>query len=651
MTSSQRNLATCLLAGGGGLAYMSQVTQSALPVGQRLVAVLLMVAGSVIFLGGILTARDERIFLWLDDKLKKPSLWLNIATWQIVLLPISILLVLLTHFAAGVDDKMASPLVAWYSWLYGIGACVLGSWGAVNIDLRSKWKWFAIALGLSVIALPVRSIAANYIPIILNGDEASAGLYGIAFLEGRANNVFSAGWYSFPGLYFLIPAASVSILGNTTAALRVPSAIAGALTVGGVYLTGHAMFSKRTGLIAALAMIGFHFHVHFSRIGLNNIWDGLFFSITVGAAWYAWEKESRLAYILTGLGLGLSQYFYPSSRILLAVVFGGILLNGLFRFSYLKRSLANISLMTWVMIVTVLPLGLYYARFPEQYFAPLNRVSIFGAWLENEIQISELPAWQILLKQLWLGFQAFTYLPLQHWYRPQTALLRPMYAGFFILGLLFLISRPKESRSMFLFIWLGMYIFIGGLSESTPAAQRYVAAAPACVLLLAVGLDETAQLFQRLWQRSERVFTIVLITTALLLTVDDLNFYFNVYTPRTVDDFGLDNNVVAQELANEFKSKPEGTQAFFMSNSNMGYYSIPSIAYLAPQVQGFDVSYPWGSTENPVPTSDHFIFIFHPSNITDMQSVQNTYPNGVLKEKLGINGEPLYWTYEVGASQ
>lgn len=650
MMSTQRNLATILLAGGGLLAFFSQITQVALPLGERTAPVILMFCGLLFYLLGVLTARNENISTRLEHVLTRPRQWFNIESWQVVSIFLSLFFAILAHFAAGDTEKMFSPLAGWAAWIIGISFCLVGCWKPGELNLRAHWKTFAFALGFAVLALPFRAIATNDIPIILNGDEASAGLYGMDLLAGKVNNPFSVGWYAFPGLYFLIPAASISVLGNTTAALRIPSAIAGALTVGGVFLAGSVMFNKRTGILAAMALTGFHFHIHFSRIGLNNIWDGLFFILTVSAAWYAWEKENRTAYTLAGLGLGLSQYFYPSSRVLLIVVFGGIFISGLFRFAYLKKSLANIFIMFWVMVVVVLPLAWYYFKYPEQYLAPLERVSILGSWLENEIQITGLPAWQILLKQLALGFQAFTYLPLKHWYRPEVAFLRPYYAGVFILGLMLLISKPKESRTITLFVWLLLYVLLGGLSESTPAAQRYVAAAPVCILILAHGLDEIGSLTERLWQTTTRTVTIVLVIAAILLAANDVIFYFNTYTPHTVREFGRNEGVTAQEIANELQTKPKGTQAYFLSNPVMGYYSIPSIPYLAPQVEGFDVLKPWGSPENPVPTSDYLIFIFHPSNTADLQAVQDAYPGGTLHKKIGVDGEPLYWIYEYEAS-
>jgi hypothetical protein len=649
MSSSQRNLVGYLFLGGGALVILSQITQMTLPIERRSQVIIPMVFGLLFFLLGAVASKEERTFAWLVRVLNKPSQWLEIQPWQVVALMLSLFYVVLAHYAAGYEEKVVNLFVAWTAWLIGIASCIAGGWKSNDLNLRSTWKPFAFALGLTILALPFRAIATNQIPIFLNGDEASAGIEAIRLMNGTINNPFVVGWYSFPSLYFLISAASISLLGHTTEALRIPSAIAGALTVGGTYLAGRAMFDKRTGLIAALLLIGFHFHIHFSRIGLNNIWDGLFFVTAVGAALYAWEQENRNAYILVGLGLGLSQYFYPSSRILVVVVFGGIILSGLFNRARLKRSLPKILMMTMMMFIVVLPLAWYYVKYPLQYLAPFDRVSIIGPWLTNEVQTTGLPTWQILLKQLILGVQAFTYIPLQFWYQPGVPFLRPLYAGVFILGLVYLITHPKDSRTITLLLWLALYVLVGGLSESTPASQRYVAVAPVCMLVIAYGLSETGNVLERLWPQSTRWMTVVVIIIAIFLSMDDANFYFNIYTPHTAKAFALNDGMVAQRLADYLHNKPDGTQVVFIGDY-MGYYSIPSTMYLVPQVTGTDLLKPWGDPENIIPHANHLTFVILPQKESEILSIQADYPGGTLQKQLTPYNETLFWIYEYSAN-
>jgi len=225
--------------------------------------------------------------------------------------------------------------------------------------------------------------------------------------------------------------------------------------------------------------------------------------------------------------------------------------------------------------------------------------------------------------------------------------LRPFAAGLFLLGFCYTLMHYKSYRSISLMLWLLMYVLIGALSESTPAAQRYVGVAPVCLLLVAHGLGETGNLLEKIWGNTSRWVTIVLIAIALFLSVDDINFYFTTYTPRTASESDYTHGGVAQAIADYLIPMPKGTQAYFFAGSGMGYYSIPSISYLAPQVDGIDVTLPWGTEGGaPVPSSRRTVFIFIPATVESLPQIQSIYPGGVLKEKDAKYGQPMVWFYD-----
>lgn len=645
MSSSQKAVAGVLLLGGALLAFLAQQVQQDVPGSERALPSAWIALGVLVFVLGVLSARADGKPRWLIAALDKAGGWLGVQPWQVVTLLMSLPLAILVHYAAGEVERMPSPVAAWIAWLTAVSLALIGGWQHGALDLRARGRMFAVALGLTLLALPLRAITTGQIPIILNGDEASAGVYGALYLNGTVNNPFFAGWYSFPGLYFFIPAAGIALFGHTTEALRIPSALAGALTVGGVYLAGRALFDKRTGLLAAILMTGFHFHIHFSRIGLNNIWDGFFFALTIGAAWYGWSRENRNTLLLAGLGLGLAQYFYPSSRSLLVLVYGWLFVSALLDRARFKRLFSSLFLMSLAAAVALLPLAWYYIKHPEQYLAPLERVSIIGPWLDNEVLITGQPAWKILLRQLWLGVQSFTYLPLQHWYRPAVPLLRPVFATLFILGCIHLAVKPRESRTILMFLWLVLFVLLGGLSESTPASQRYVAAAPVCLLLAAYGLSETASILERLWPQTARGATYVLLAAAIAASASDLHFYFYKYTPNTRLEFAHTNGFIAQRLADYLVNMPAGTQVVFFGQPLMGYYSIPSTQFLAPQVTGLDIV-SWSQPDHPWPEGENLIFVFLPGNEAEIPLVQADFPGGTLMEETSTDGLPLYYYYE-----
>jgi len=94
------------------------------------------------------------------------------------------------------------------------------------------------------------------------------------------------------------------------------------------------------------------------------------------------------------------------------------------------------------------------------------------------------------------------------------------------------------------------------------------------------------------------------------------------------------------------KSEPAGTELVFTGYPAMGYDSINSLPYLAPQIQYYNIFYPWGSVENPKPSGDHIFFAFLPNHEENKAAMQSEYPGGAWQEWYTPRGEPLLWLYE-----
>jgi len=58
------------------------------------------------------------------------------------------------------------------------------------------------------------------------------------------NNPFIAAWYGFPSLYFFIQSLSIRLFGQTTEALRITSALAGAQAVNMIIGVGNQEWMK-----------------------------------------------------------------------------------------------------------------------------------------------------------------------------------------------------------------------------------------------------------------------------------------------------------------------------------------------------------------------------------------------------------------------
>lgn len=591
----------------------------------------------------------ERTTTQLENLLHRPSKWFGISTWRFSLLVNGLLFSVLAHYAAGEDSLMHSPFVAWMAWIIPILFVMAGGWQTGGLNLGTHRTTLLISLGFVVLGYLVRGIAPEHYPLTLYGDEASCGLIGLDILAGKFNNPFTMGWSSFPGLYFFIPAVSISIFGPTVSALRIPSIIAGSMAVGATYLTGHSLYGKRVGLLTALLVAGFQLHIHFSRIGLSNIWDGMFYIAVIGATWYAWERENRNAFLLAGFGLGISQYFYVTSHTLLVLIPVWLTLVSLRDRERFKRLLPDIVLMILVALVVVLPLAWYSIRYPDQFLAPLVRVYIFGESFEPITQGNVLFLLQTILERLWVGILSFTYISITNvWFPSSAPFLGTPLAELFYVGLFFLILNLRESRNMLVVICFVLFIFIGGFSENPPAPQRYVAVIPVCLMTIAFGLTNLAAILGTFLPKISHIFTALLLLLCTALSYKNAISYYFDYTPFSMYSVAAANDTVAQHLGEFLQTQPDDTQVIFFGLHRMGYYSIANLQYLAPKIVGLDMLEPWESGLNPKPNSNHLVFVFLPENAGEIPLVQADYPGGKLLQEMTYFEKVLYYYYIYG---
>jgi 4-amino-4-deoxy-L-arabinose transferase-like glycosyltransferase len=646
MTKEQTNVSSTLLLSGGILVFLSlQLTQD-LPVLDRGVAVIFTIIGILAFITGLWSAVSEKGYNLIEVFFSGGCKLFNIRSWQMICLIVCIPFAKLIPYASGFGQKLNSPYPALLSWVIAISLAIIGGW---NVNKTTHKPGKALILGILVIflfALIPRIFMIRTIPILLSGDEGSSGLASLKFLDGSTNNIFITSWYSFPSLFFKIQSLSILIFGRTQESLRILSAIIGSFTVVGVFLAGRTLFDKTTGLLAAIFLSASNFFIHFSRIGLNNIFDALWFTVVIGALSIGLKNNNRNSFLLAGVGMGFAQYFYPSGRILVLLVAIISIIGYIIYRLRIKLFLPNIILMFFVSIMIVLPLVWYYIKNLNEFLAPISRVWISPEWIEAQTIQTGKPVWKIILSQISLGFQAFTYTPLRAWYQSGKSLLLPFSAGLFILGLATSLFQSDRKHIVPVILWIITFGFIGSFSESTPAAQRYVAVAPACALIIGYGASRLTDIFKILIPNMKSAISAGSFLLVLFASFMELNFYFNIYTPQSQQALAHSNGMVAQRLAEFLQSQPTQQEIVFLGSPTMGFYSIPSIQFLAPGFDGIDITHPWGSSQNPIVAEKDLIFVFLPSHESQIPAIQADYPGGKIHIQYAVDKEPLYWLYE-----
>lgn len=573
--------------------------------------------------------------------------WLNVRPPQLLLLLLAPAFALLARLAAGDGALARSPEIALAAWVLSMAFVTLG-W--VSRSSRpgashpwQKLDWLAIAL-LLIGAFLLRGTYLDQVPATLSGDEGSAGLFAADFQQGRVTNLLNLGWFSFPSFYFWVQSWGIEFLGQTTAGLRLFSAVAGALTVPALYWLIFHLYDRAAAMASAVLLAASHYHIHFSRIGLNNIWDGLFAVLVLGALWRGWRSGSRTWFIVCGLLLGLSQYFYVSMRPfpLILLIWSGVAWWQ--EPTTFKQRLPDLIAAAAVALVVFLPLALYFTAHLDQFYAPMQRVSIFNGWLDTAVEITDRPRLWIIADQLRKSAFGITHIPLRSWYTPGTGLLLPATAILFCIGLIIALRRRAVSDALIL-IPLATAVVVGAFSQDMPAAQRYVVIVPLAIALCGLAAARmTGLIGERLTVPPDRQripLTVMMIALALF----DINFYFRE-VPQTFTLGGV-NTAVATAVGQTLKPyDAHNFTVYFVGAPRMAYRSHSTIPYLLPRSIGHDILEPLTAPPNfslTPPTA----FVILPERFNELSLIQQAYPDGEIQTINDEHGRVLFILYMI----
>ena len=632
------------------LLILSLMTFLSIPIESRFPIQLFIGVGITLFIVTLLLARFQWSIKPLSSVLISTGNFFSITQNQVVMLGFALLFALIARFAAGDGLLAYQPWASGIAWAIAILFLIVGS-----IKTKNNVAGFGriprleifLVIGIFIFALLLRGIQATQYPTTITGDEASAGLSAVNFISGKATNLFSIGWFSFPSLFYAIESISIRLFGQTPEAFRYVSALGGAATVVALYWLIRTMFSRTYAIFASLLLAMSHYHIQFSRIGLQNIWDGFFTMLALAALWHGWKKGWRGGFILCGLALGLGQYFYISFRVIPVIILIWVLIAAPFNWRQFKERFPDLLLAAWIALLVYLPLALFFIKHPQEYYAPLQRVTILEGWLTEQAAQRDLSEWQILLEQTLLNAKGIIIEPLQMWYSMGKPMLLPVSAAMFVLGLIWGIVF-FDLRHLLIILPALVTILAGGVSHNAPAGQRFILIAPFAAIYIAYPLAQSAEIVRQQWQRWSKFSVLIGLIVVGILGAIDIDFYFN----RVFDTYILGGaNTETGDILAKYMQKQENQQIYFFGWPRMNYASIAIVPYLAPQITDQDVQNvmePLTSAPN-WPITRKTLFIFLPNRDTDFEWIKQTYPNGIYEQHFGgiLQKQLQFSSYEV----
>ncbi len=504
--------------------------------------------------------------------------------WSYILIGISAALTLFTLFSLPQKEPLDDYTLLFIAW----GASILLLLCALYWQDRSRpsrpsplsrqdWILFG---GLVLAAFLLRFWRISSIPFSMSGDESSQAMESLRVIEGLIRNPFTTGWYSVPTMNFFFNSLFLSAVPDKFIGLRLPYALFGSFTVGGVYLLVRQITGRRLAILTALLTLAYHYHIHYSRVGSNQIADPFFMVFSLYFLYRAMQENRLFFWGLSGVIAGLGMYAYAGARLALIVI-SGILVFLAVRSAgkFIRQHWRGALVFYLGFLITAAQMLQFGVLHPDDFNARINQIGIIqSGWLAREAEIYQVSQISILWQQFLRSFFAFTYYQDRTvWYKPDIPLLDPVCSVLFIFGLLYatLAFFKKQKFLPFAAWWWAGTLLGCMLTESPPSSQRMVTLIVPSLFFLAFAVDRLIQILRRAipQMRGGILYPLFLLAFA----VNSLFFYFAEYTPRRA--FGGGQAEAATILA-PYINHAEGKYSVYLLPDPTTNTEFPTWAYL-----------------------------------------------------------------------
>ena len=495
-----------------------------------------------------------------------------------------------------------------------------------------RWE-LPLLIGILGLGLYLRVSDLGTIPYTLNGDEAAQGLESVKVLRGEIRDPFATGWRGVPTLNFYFTGLFVQAMGPTAAALRLPWALLGTATILAAYALIRTLIDPPTALLTAALLAVYHYHIHFSRLGSNQVADPLLASLALLFLFRALRTSRHMDWALVGIISGMTLYYYVGARLvplLVVLIFVVEILRG--GRPALRRHFPGLAIAMVGFFVTAGPILQSAVRFPELYNVRIIARGILqSGWLVREMEIRGETAWTILFDQFRRAALAFNYYPDRTtWYGLTQPLLNPFFGALFMVGLMAasmrgLTSKRDSNLLYFVMWWLGATALGGMLIDSPPSSQQLVTlAVPVCFFV--------AWTLRKLSQLSLLVIPglregILLGCAGGLFAALSLRTYFHDYTPDRLS--GGPYAELATAVAPELGRLGAGYAVYLLGAPRM-YADFPTLTYLAPAVEIRDLpeKLPESVLTDLAGGGRGLVFVIIPQRTEELTLLQEVLPGG-----------------------
>ncbi|MBN1200720.1 MAG: glycosyltransferase family 39 protein [Anaerolineae bacterium] len=548
----------------------------------------LMIAGGACLVAALVFNRRSITFAQAITR----SLTPNRSRWTAVVTGVLLLFMVAEISGNAIRfDRLVGVSIEWQYWLL-VGGIVFVAWGLGGELLPRQrstidWREVRTVSGILGAALLLRVWELNNtIRVFVDELNFAIGALDIRRFDQIPLLRPMTGVVAFPHLYCYWQSKTVALFGRNFVGIRLPSAIIGALTVLALYMLARTLFDRRTATIAAVFLTAWPVHLHYSRLGMNNIAEPLFGTLAFTFLARAMQTGHRRNYALAGVSLGLTQYFYEGGRLLYPPLMLAWVVIGLLIWRR-RPSFRGLLIMLLAAILVAAPVYYTLLALDAPLTARLDATGIGSGYIRDLLLSSPGdPIFEEHLQHIKDTFLIYVYQPdTSYYYGGHTPLALIYLAPMLLSGGFVALWRVRSPGALLLVLWvLGTSIGNSFMAASTHTT-RYVVVLPALALLCALGLRTTLTM---IWpdDRAPRTRRTVLIQILLIVSVAQVIYYFvphlNLYN---YDIRHVQPQPDGTDALLRSANFPPGTQVHLVSRVPFNRaYAVDVIRYLADGV-------------------------------------------------------------------
>ncbi|HVF24908.1 MAG TPA: glycosyltransferase family 39 protein [Anaerolineales bacterium] len=478
-----------------------------------------------------------------------------------------------------------------------------------------------------IMAFLVRTIDLSAHPYPWSGDEASIGMEGRRILNGEITNLFDTGWSIQPNWSFVPTAITEMILGENILAVRLTSVIAGTLSVLFVYLLARQLFNPSIALMAAAFLATLPYNVHFSRIGVNNIIDGLMSSLLFWLIAKALQKGDVRYYYSAGLLGGLCIYTYAGTRLALMIGVLIFLFVIIRQRGYLSSRWEHLIAFFAGLVISMAPQAAFFIKYPHIFMGRLGQEGIlFNGWLaQRSIQTGQSAA-EILINQFTRTTLVFIASPAPgNFLNSPVPYLTVLGSVIFLLGMGYSLAYMFETRYFILLVWFWAVVFLGGvLTLNPPANTRLLMTSPVAAIFMALGTFKVVEYLQKFRLRPERASALIFLAVVSMVSYQNINFYMGEYRTKMYfenanGEYAMEASLLARDLGEDY--------LIYILGGPRVLANFPTIPFLIPNHQRVDFDADDLSTLNLTP-DQKVAFFAVPESRPLLEEIVQKFPGG-----------------------